>query len=97
MQETNPLPMVLGSTATSTPKYQDEDENCMYLLQDCDVDGTSSSGGPAGCARALQKFCKSRPLRFLQVHKHQYPPLKERIVKLGYEPIQSQRSLKKWM
>jgi hypothetical protein len=87
------LPFVLGSH----PFESQEDENCLYLLHDCDTEQERKSG--IGCAGAITKFVKSRPLRFLQVHKHQYPrqPLRERTVKHGYEPIQSQRSIKKWM
>lgn len=88
------LPFVLGTEHNSNR----HNENCLYLLEDYDVEMAPNKTGP-GCARALQKFVKSRPLRFLQVHKHQYPrqPLRERIVKHGYEPIQSQRSVQKWV
>jgi len=90
------LPFVLG-THTHYEEVMEEDENCLYLLQDCDVEAAPKTG--PGCARALQKFVKSRPLRFLQVHKHQYPrhPLRERTVKHDYEPVQSQTSLQKWV
>lgn len=91
------LPLVLGS---KWEHDDDVDENCLYLLEDCD-DAPRNSSSP-GCARALEKFVKKRtrrPLRFLQVHKHQYPrqPLRERVAKHEYEPVQMQRSLQKWL
>lgn len=92
-QEKKTLPFVLG-----TQQCHEKDENCMYLLAaDTDKNTRKRSGGP-GCARALQKLCKSRPFRFLQVHhqpKH-LPSLPERIIKHAYEPVQSQKSLAKW-
>lgn len=91
-------PFILG-----TEMYH-VDENRIYLLADEQHDDTRKTTVPS-CARAFTKIRKvhRRPFRFLQVRKHQYqprtnrPPLKERIVKHGYEPVQSQRSIQKWV
>lgn len=84
-------PFVLGS---HIPEY--EDDNCLYLLHDCD-DVPGSHGDRIGCARALDRFVKSRPLAFFHHHTHKRQPLRDRIIPLkhGYEPIES--SGIKWM
>jgi hypothetical protein len=79
-------PFVLGSYI---PEY--EDDNCLYLLHDCD-DVPGRHGGRIGCARALDRFVKSRPLAFLHHHHNsKRQPLRERIIPLkhGYESIES--------
>lgn len=46
------LPFVLGSSNISHEDFKDE--NCLYLLHDCDTEEMPKSG--VGCARALTKF-----------------------------------------
>jgi hypothetical protein len=80
-------PFVLGSYI---PEY--EDDNCLYLLHDCD-DVSGNHGDRIGCVRALDRFVKSRPFAFLHHNttNNKRQPLRERIIPLKhkYEPFES--------
>jgi hypothetical protein len=79
----NSKPFVLG---THIP--DNEDENCLYLLHECD-DVPGRRGDGIGCARTLSKYVnKTRPFAFLHNHK-QHQPIRDRIIPLkhGYKLV----------
>jgi hypothetical protein len=78
----NSKPFVLG---THIP--DNEDENCLYLLHECD-DVPGRGDGIRG-ARIRSKYVnKTRPFAFLHNHKHQRA-IRDSIIPLkhGYKPM----------